>query len=250
MRIDLIKRDSLIYNKELNRIKKIIEDKNNFKFYPYGIMNNFIHLENLLKGNNLENFFGNLKNKNILDIGAADGDMSFYLKKMGFNPTIVEYNKTNFNGLRGAKKLNEYLNTNIEIIDNNIDELSINTLPNKKYGVVLLLGIFYHLQNPYHILRELSKCSKYVILSTRITRYTPKGKYIDDESLAYLVSPNELNNDSTNYWIFTFTGLTRIIERTGYKIIKYIRVGDTETSNPCDNKKDERVFMLIENNAY
>ena len=250
MRIDLIKKESLIFNKELSKIKRIIEEKNNFKFYPYGIMNNFIHLENLLKGNNLENFFQNLSNKNILDIGAADGDMSFYFKKIGFNPTIVEYNRTNFNGLEGAKKLNEYLKTNIDIIDYDIDNLSINTLPNKKYGVVLLLGIFYHLQNPYHILRELSKCSKYIILSTRIARYTPNGKYIDDESLANLVSPYEPNNDSTNYWIFTFTSLKRIIERTGYKIINYIRVGDTKASNPCSNQNDERVFMLIENNNY
>ena len=222
----------------------------NVGFYPYSILANIHHLKNLLESNGLSNFFNEIKNKNILDIGAADGDLSFFLKDIGFNPTIVDFSNTNYNSLLGASALNTYLGANLDIINTDIDKLNIESIPTKKYGVVFLLGILYHLQNPYHVLRVLKQNSRYIFLSTRIAQYTPDGVYIKDNPLAYLVAPNETNGDSTNYWIFTETGLKRIIERVGFKIKAFMKVGCINNSNPCDDNKDERAFVLIENEDF
>ena len=48
--------------------------------------------------------------------------------------------------------------------------------------------------------------------------------------VAYLLSPNESNNDATNYWIFSMKGLERIFDRAGWYITDIYSLGDTKKS--------------------
>ena len=47
------------------------------------------------------------------------------------------------------------------------------------------------------------------------------GPDVSSFSIAYLLSPNELNNDSTNYWIFTVAGLKRLVDRAGWNVVGF-----------------------------
>ena len=72
------------------------------------------------------------------------------------------------------------------------------------------------------MLENLAKCSKHVLLSTKIFKYipgveSPLGEY----SLAYLLDSTECNGDNTNYWIFSETGLRRLVERCGFEIVLF-----------------------------
>jgi hypothetical protein len=80
-----------------------------------------------------------------------------------------------------------------------------------------------------------------------VTRFTPEGLNIRDTPAAYLVGPDELNQDWTNYWIFSEAGLKRLIFRTGWEIGSYLTTGDTVQSNPHTVEHDERAFCLIRN---
>lgn len=43
--------------------------------------------------------------------------------------------------------------------------------------------------------------------------------------LAYLVEEDELNNDETNFCIFSEKALQRVLKRTGWDVIHYITFG-------------------------
>ncbi len=69
---------------------------------------------------------------------------------------------------------------------------------------------------------------------------------MEEEPLAYLASPVEVNSDVTNYWIFSLGGLLRLLQRTRGAVRGIQRVGCTSNSNPSDPNADERVFMLLQ----
>jgi tRNA (mo5U34)-methyltransferase len=234
-----LEQQALAYNKELDTLKEPLKDQ--VSWYPYGTLFNFIHLKSIFNKFPLDSLIG--QTKQTLDIGAADGDLAFFLETLGYHSDIIDFPPTNYNNLKGAKLLKEHLKSKINIYERDLDS----QFPGleKTYDLVFFLGILYHIKNPYYILETLSKKSKNLILSTRIAKYTPDGNLMQKNSLAYLLSPTESNNDSTNYWIFSEAGLRRIFDRTGWNVTEYVTVGDTKKSNPRDNDHDERAFVLL-----
>jgi hypothetical protein len=55
-----------------------------------------------------------------------------------------------------------------------------------------------------------------------------------------------MNDDPTNYWIFSDAGLARLVDRTGWTVRAAMNVGDTTASRPDSNDHDERSFLLLE----
>ncbi|MEO8384252.1 MAG: hypothetical protein ABI583_03340 [Betaproteobacteria bacterium] len=215
-----------------------------FPWYPYGTLNNLIHLDNLLKGRNrqLANLIGELP---VADVGAADGDMAFFMESLGCTVDVVDYGPTNFNTLRGARLLKEARKSNIGIHEINLDTYF--EWPRSRYGLVLFMGILYHLKNPFYVLESLAKVTRYAIVSTRIAQYSPDLKTrLAELPVGYLLHASEANNDATNYWIFSDAGLRRIVDRTGWKILDYMTAGNTQQSDPASSTGDERAFVLLE----
>jgi hypothetical protein len=82
-------------------------------------------------------------------------------------------------------------------------------------------------------------------LSTRIARVTPRRTPIEEEPVAYLLGTREANNDPTNYWIFSAAGLLRLLNRAGWTVFGYERVGQALDSDPVRPDADERIFVLL-----
>lgn len=99
------------------------------------------------------------------------------------------------------------------------------------------------------MLEKLSNYAEYLLISTRVAKYTPDGTNISELPISYLVGPDETNNDSTNYWIFSNAGLKRLFDRAGWDVIGLNNVGDTINSNPRDSNHDERSFALLKNKS-
>jgi tRNA (mo5U34)-methyltransferase len=215
-----------------------------FPWYPYDSLGNVPLLDRLLQGP-FRSLLDQPKGARVLDIGCADGDLAFFLESLGFRVTAIDHPDTNHNGMQGVRKLKEALNSKIEILTRDVD--SRFELPEGPYDLVIFLGILYHLKNPYYLLELLARRARFCLLSTRVTRLTPDGLDIRDSPVAYLLGPEELNQDWTNYWIFSEAGLKRLIFRTGWDICGYLTVGDTRESNPHTLEHDERAFCLIRN---
>ncbi|VAW33117.1 hypothetical protein MNBD_GAMMA01-232 [hydrothermal vent metagenome] len=214
-----------------------------FEWYPYESLNNFTIINDVLKNGKQENFFQELdKNKPILDIGCADGDVAFLFESLGFFVDVIDRPATNFNDLKACKFLKSELNSKINILEYDVDR---NLELKQDYGFTFAMGILYHLRNPFYFLNMLCLRSEYVLISTRIASHAPDGTKIKNLSVAYLVGAEELNNDPTNYWIFSLKGIRQLIKRSGFNIVCEHRIGEVDKSTPHIVYEDERYFALL-----
>jgi len=214
-------------------------------WYPYSTLHNVAVLEKLsaTAGLNLLELCRG-KHGKVADIGAADADLAFLLEREGLSVDVIDNEYTNFNGLEGARILRKALNSSIVI--RSIDLDSQFSLAGQHYDAVFFLGTLYHLKNPFFLLESLARITKYCFVSTRIAKQTADGQPLSPYPVAYLVGPQECNNDDTNFWIFSDQGLKRLIDRTGWNLLSYVTIGDTASSTPADPERDERAFCLLE----
>ncbi len=218
-------------------------DAPDFEWYPYDSLSNVHHIGQLL-GSEEESILETAREKGVLDIGCGDGEMSFLFESMGCKVAAVDNPRTNHNGMRGVRTLKRGLNSSVDIHELDIDAQF--AVPGERYGLTLFLGTLYHLKNPFYVMEALARSSDYCVLSTRVARQLPDGSRLPaDMSIAYLLDTYELNEDDSNYWIFSETALRRLFIRTGWKCRKYFTLGDTLQSDPVSLHHDERAFVLL-----
>jgi 2-polyprenyl-3-methyl-5-hydroxy-6-metoxy-1,4-benzoquinol methylase len=217
-------------------------------WYPYPTLRNIPVLERVLAGTGL-NLLELCRGKydRVADIGAADGDLAFFLEELGFSVDAIDNEFTNFNKLDGARVVKAALNSSVSIRSIDLDSRCQSFV--ERYDAVFLLGVLYHLKNPFSILERLSHVARYCFLTTRIARQTADGLPLSKHPLAYLLGPEECNNDGTNFWIFSDDGLKRLIQRSGWSIVAFSTIGDTDSSTPADPNHDERAICLLESDA-
>jgi tRNA (mo5U34)-methyltransferase len=186
---------------------------------------------------------GSSMNAPVLDLGCGDGDVSFFLESLGSHQgavrvDAVDHPPTNHNRMLGVRALQRELGSQISLHAADMD--SRPNLPGSNYGLAIMLGVLYHLKNPY--------LTRRLYMSTRIASLTPDRKLkFGSFPMAYLVDDRELNNDPTNFWIFSEAGLKRIVRRSGWNILKYTTVGGSpSTADPVTPQGDVRAFLLAE----
>ncbi|HEU0273490.1 MAG TPA: class I SAM-dependent methyltransferase [Candidatus Udaeobacter sp.] len=213
-------------------------------WYPYRTLWNVGILERLSADAGL-NLLQMCRGKwgKVADIGAADGDLAFFLESQGLSVDAIDNAATNFNRFQGVRILKDALNSSVTIRSVDLD--SQFELPSNKYDAIFLLGILYHLKNPFLVLEKLAQMTRYCFASTRIARQTADGHLLSPYPVAYLLGPRECNNDDTNYWIFTDEGLKRLIDRSGWSLLSRINIGNTTNSTPADPDRDERTIVLL-----
>jgi tRNA (mo5U34)-methyltransferase len=253
------------FQKRLAEIKRGIPG---ISFYPHDTFGNLWHLEKLLRGErrDLARLAGGLP---VADIGAADGDLAFFLEAQGLDVHIIDNAPTNCNGLDGARAVKQALGSDVAVHDIDLDTQF--SLPQAEYGLVFFLGILYHLKNPYYALEMLARRARHIALSTRVAQFARPlsppaapgvremlSRMIDSSELtriaglpvAYLVDERECNDDPTNFWIFTHEGLKRILSRCGWDVVDYMAVGNTTKSDPATPAGDERAFCLARSRVF
>jgi tRNA (mo5U34)-methyltransferase len=212
-----------------------------FTWYPYNTISSIALLAPLLDAN-FSDFEVGLQSR-MLDVGCGDGDLSFLFASLGCEVTAIDLPSCNFNWMTGVRALRTRLELPIEITEMDVD--SRFELDGRPYGLALLLGILYHLKNPFHVLETLAHNALYCVLSTRVAATTMRGTMMQDEPLAYLLDHREANNDPTNYWVFSQGGLLRLAKRTGWRVLGWRTAGCTTGSNPASANADERMFVFL-----
>jgi tRNA (mo5U34)-methyltransferase len=222
--------------------------RRSFEWYPYDSLANVLHLNDLLTGANrdLLNLIGDGP---VADIGCSDGDLAFFLESLGCKVQAVDNPVSNHNGMQGLKALREALHSSVDIHIVDLDSQFM--LPNQHYRLVFLLGVLYHLKNPFYILEMLARQCDYCVLSTRIANTFPGQKLnLRDAPVAYLLDENELNDDDSNYWIFSETGLRRLLKRTRWEVCDLHVAGASGESDPNSLDRDQRLWCLIKSRYY
>jgi len=233
--------DAMAFRCELQRAKELLEPAE--FWYPYDTLANFYHLTQLLS-NGHGDALAKLRDQTIADIGSADGDMAFFWESLGSKVDVIDHAPTNFNLLRGARRLKEYLGSSVSLHDIDLD--SQFALPRDHYDTAFFLGILYHLKNPYYVMEMLARRVDTCFLSTKVMRYaSPRNTHLAGLPVAYLLAPDEANNDPTNFWVFTDVCLKRLLDRTGWHLLSYTTVGNVVDSNPAAPERDERAFCYL-----
>ena len=180
----------------------------------------------------------------VADVGCADGDFAMLFARWGADVDAIDYAPNNFNRMRGVDALGRLLNLPIRTYSLDLDGRY--DMPRENCGFTLFLGTLYHLKNPYYALEKLAFHTRWCVLSTRIAQVTPKTRArIDDEPVAYLADGREIADDATNFWIFSASGLLRILQRTRWAIAGVKRIGRQSDSDPIHPEADERMFVLL-----
>ncbi len=183
-----------------------------------------------------------------MDVGCADGVLSFVFEALGAKVHAIDNPPTNYNGMRGIKALKKALRSSVQIESVNLDSQFV--LPVKRCGLALFFGILYHLKNPFGALEALAACARYCLLSTAVTRFAPDQRTdLRDIPLAYLADRDGLKGDETNYWIFTEAGLRVLLERTGWEVCSWLTTHDAGATL-WGTQRDERVFCLLRSRAF
>ena len=163
MDIALVDMESQRFRRALVKKKRALAPSE-FGWYPYGTLNIFHVLSDLLTGDNRD-FLSRVGDGLIVDIGAADGDLAFFLESLGYRAHIADFAPTNFNNCRGMRLLKQNFNSSVEILEIDLD--SQFKLPADRYELAFFLGILYHLKNPYLALESLAKQARYAFISSR-----------------------------------------------------------------------------------
>jgi tRNA (mo5U34)-methyltransferase len=215
-----------------------------FEWYPYDTLSSLTHCNQLLHGANRAMFGPDGQGRKVLDLGCADGELAFFLESLGYQVTAVDHGDYNHNAMRGVRALKAALGSAVELVELDLDRPF--QLPGGPYDFAFFLGTFYHLRNPFHVLEELAKHAAFCFLSTRIARRFPGGAPMPkDVALAYLLDENELNNDESNYFVFSEPGLRLALKRTFWEVLDFLSVGDTRHSDPVRADRDERAFCFL-----
>ena len=234
-------RKGLKFREKFEKTKRLLQPQA-FSWYAYDCFANLFFVQRLLNdaGLLLEDVIGP---KLVLDLGAADGALSFFLESLGHQVHACDYSGTNINRMRGIRTIASDLTSTIEIHDIDIDGRF--NLPSE-YGMAMFLGTLYHVKNPFYVLEVLSQHARFCFLSTRVARLSAdKAVRLDGMPVAYLLELDQCNSDVTNYWIFSPAGLRLLVQKAGWMIRAQANSGASE-SDPVTPEGDERMFLLLE----
>jgi tRNA (mo5U34)-methyltransferase len=218
------------------RLRALRAPCTDINWYPYNSVDNVYNLKRFIE--TTEELAPD--RGNILDIGCADGDMGFLFASLGCQVDFLDNAATNFNDCKGVKRSAELLGHTGRIIERDIDfgfELD------HDYDLALFLGTLYHLRNPALALLRLAERCEQMLCSTRVLSCLPaehSGLAVATAPIGYLVDTLELNGDSTNWWIFSPAGLTRLLKRCGWTMVASTIIFDA--SVPIE-ERDERMFV-------
>lgn len=239
--IDEFRRAGTAFAAELRALKRRVPIPGD-GWYPYDTITALPLISDLLAPVYHE-VFNDVGRGPIADVGCADGDFAMWFARMGCEVDAIDHDASNFNQLRGARLLARELSLPVDAHDIDLDRPF--DLPRRDYALALFLGTLYHLKNPFYVLEALAERADWCLLSTRIAQLTPARRLpMEQEPLAYLLGSREANNDPTNFWIFSFPGLLRLLDRAGWRIVGSTRQGCTVDSTPVDAAADERAFIL------
>jgi tRNA (mo5U34)-methyltransferase len=237
----------------LQAIKASIAD---IRWYPYNSISSLGLLSTLTEGIDIPA-------NAVLDLGAADGDISFLFADAGSSVDAFESAESNFNKGDGLRRLNDAFGKPVSLTFTDVDFRF--DLP-RDYDLCFATGIAYHLRNPLLVYLTLAQHCRFMVANTRVIDIPPSESRVKKvywriasrlhrlqnrqngetrfsrKPFAYLLDRREINNDPTNYWLFTPACYRRVLKRCGWKILCEVPVGASIGTLDAD----KRVWTLCE----
>ncbi|MGE4323062.1 MAG: class I SAM-dependent methyltransferase [Sphingobium sp.] len=158
-------------------------------------------------------FSPSLKGKRVLDMGAWDGFFSFEAERRGAQEVLATdhfcWSGPGWGDKRGFDHAHARFGSRVMSQDIDISDHSPQTLG--MFDLVLLLGVLYHVTDPYRTLEAAAAMSRDQIVVETVTA-------MRHESLPAmrLFQPLELDKDPTNFWAPNIPALRQMLSRFGF----------------------------------
>jgi tRNA (mo5U34)-methyltransferase len=169
-----------------------------------------------------------LHGKSVLDVGTSNGFFSFECEARGAGRVLaIDLPGGQWGGNTLAFNVaRELLGSTVEFREIDLYDLNENSF--ERFDVVLFLGVFYHLKDPFLALRKLRKITKQLmileshIISIPLVRLAPFG---DQElPIAVFYEKDELDNDPSNWWGPNISCLVSLLKAAGFAKIEVAHV--------------------------
>src|SRR6478672_591627 len=99
-------------------------------------------------------------NKTVLDVGCWDGYWSFYAERRGAARVwATDDASQNWSGDAGLHLAKELLGSQRVEINPNLSVYDLSSYLGQRFDVVLCLGVYYHLFDPFYAFAQLRHCS-------------------------------------------------------------------------------------------
>lgn len=164
-------------------------------------------------------FDQDLAGASVLDIGAWDGFFSFEAERRGAARVVATdhycWSGEGWGTREGFDYVHARSNSSVEAIDGDVADLP--RLGIGQFDIVLFLGVFYHLPDPYLGLKAAAQMSRdHLVVETATA--------LPRESLPAmrLFAPGELDGDTTNFWAPNLPALELMLRTFGFGRIEFI----------------------------
>jgi len=153
-------------------------------------------------------------NKSVLDIGTCDGKWAFESEKRNAKRIVaVDAWQTSFDQNEKPFRICKEI-FNSKAVLYTLDVLDVEKL-NEKFDVILFLGIFYHMMDPFLALQKLfDVCNELVIMEGEILQ--------SEQPISYCFKSGELNDDVTAVFAFSPSFIETYALRIGFKKVDFL----------------------------
>jgi tRNA (mo5U34)-methyltransferase len=157
--------------------------------------------------------------RTVLDIGAWDGYFSFEAERRGAARVVATdhfcWSGEGWGNQQGFNYVHGRLNSKVEPVD--VDVMDLPAAGLGQFDVVLFLGVFYHLKDPYVGLESAAKmCANHLVVET--VTALPRTQ----QPAMRLFESGELNGDPTNFWAPNLPALELMLRTFGFKRIEFV----------------------------
>jgi len=184
-----------------------------------------------------------ISGKRILDLGTRDGFFSFQCEALGASVLATDYVPKEATGFGVASEIR---GSSVEFLHQNLYELRASDIGTFDY--VLMLGLIYHLPDPYlalEIARSLVKPGGVVFVeSTCIDQVAVlSDTTVDTSSIRDLPIMMFVARNKTSFWDLNSKCLTQLLEHTGFIVRDMQRWGKRmlARAEAIDNPKMSRL---------
>ena len=160
-----------------------------------------------------------LTGKSVLDIGSWDGFFSFEAERRGASRVVATdhfcWSGAGWGSRRGFDYIRARRASSVEPVDVDVPDLPDAGLG--QFDLVLFLGVFYHLKDPYTGLEAAAAmCSNHLVVET--VTALPR----EDLPAMRLLAPGEINGDTTNFWAPNLPALELMLRTFGFMRIEFV----------------------------
>lgn len=158
-----------------------------------------------------------LSGRSVLDVGAWDGYFSFEAERRGARDILATdhfcWSGEGWGTKDGFDHIHARLNSAVRSLDVDVPNLDADTLG--RFDLVLLLGVLYHVKDPYRCLEAAAAlCADHLVVET-VTAMAHETMPV-----MRLYRPGELAGDTTNFWAPNVPALEVMLSTMGFSRIE------------------------------